>query len=323
MELETSPLSGQRILVTGATGFVGSAFVRRAITNGANVIVSSRPASDHWRLDPVRGHYATVRGSLGEDDPALRDIGRVDLLVHFAAAGVNQAFDDVETLVATNVTGTLRALQSAVRLGVSRFVLVGTSAEYGAGVALPEAAPLRPTSEYGATRASATLLARAFGARRGLDVVVVRPFAVYGPFEPAYRLVPYCILRGLRGEALELSSGLQTRDYVFVDDVADGVARACVSAAASGGVFNLCSGAETSVLAAASLVARLCGGRSVVNAGVRDSLPGEMWRTTGSPLRAAEVLGWTSTHALEAGLERTIAWFRERGGLLPAYREPA
>lgn len=314
-------LRGRRIVVTGATGFVGSAFVRHAVAGGARVTVIARATSDHWRLEPVQGRYATVTNPIEVAGGLLEAEGATaELFVHFAAAGVNQTFDDVDAMVATNVTGTLHALHAATRLGVSRFVLVGTSGEYGPGVSIAEDAPLRPTSEYGATRASATLLAQAYGGRRGLDVVVVRPFAVYGPYEAAYRLVPYCIVRGLRGEPMSLSSGVQTRDYVHVDDVARGIERACVVAAARSGVFNLCSGVEASVADAARLVARLCGGRSAIETGTRPAIPGEMWRTTGSPRRAHDVLGWSATHSLEEGLDRTIGWFRDGALALPEYR---
>jgi len=315
-------LRGLRLLVTGGTGFVGSAFVRHAVAGGAAVTVLDRENSDHWRLQPVDGHYARLTASLAElasGEKAPPD--GIDALVHLAAAGVDQSFDDIATLVATNVTGTLHALQGAQRLGVRRFVLVGSSGEYGPGIAIDETDALRPTSEYGASRASATLLARAFGARRGLDVVTVRPFAVYGPFEAAYRLVPYAILGGLRGEPLRISSGAQTRDYVHVDDVADGLARACCVEAAGGGTFNLCSGTETRVLDAVERLAVLTGGRSAVEAGARAPIAGEMWRTSGAPTRARAVLGWSPRWALDEGLERTVGWFREVGGSLPAYAQ--
>lgn len=314
-------LGGLRLLVTGGTGFLGSAFVRRAVGGNADVSVIAREASDHWRLTPVAGGYATITAPLTELDrlPADR-VGRPDVMVHFAATGVDQSFDDVATLTATNVAGTVQALQLAQRLGVSRFVLVGTSGEYGPGARLGEDAPLRPTSEYGATRAAATLLAQAFGARRGLDVVVVRPFAVYGPYEAPYRLVPYCILRGLASKVMHISSGVQTRDYVHVDDVAEGIVRACKVASARGGIFNLCTGVETTVCDAAKLIAELTGGGSPIAAGSREAIAGEMWRTSGDPACAWSSLRWSPRWDLAAGFRHTVTWFREIGRMLPAYR---
>ena len=313
-------LSGHHVLVTGASGFLGSAFVCFALRAGAEVTALCRSSSSAWRLADVAGQYRLLAAPLDAVDLAPH---RPSVVVHFAAAGVNQLSDDVADMVATNVVGTGHMLELARRHDVNRFVLVGTSAEYGSGVLLDETAPLRPSSEYGATRAAATLLAHAFGARRHLDVVVVRPFAVYGPYEAAYRLIPHVILNALRGTPVRISSGRQTRDYVYVDDVCDGIARACTTQAARGGTFNLCTGVETSVLDLATRASELAGSLQPVEAGAVASVPGEMWRTTGNPALTHEVLHWRPATDVGAGLARTIDWFRARGQHLPQYAAPA
>lgn len=322
MSAHTVSLAGARILVTGGTGFVGSAFVRRAVQDRADVIVAARPSADHWRLTPVAGRYQVVPVSLSTLDRIVPNPATpIQVMVHFAAAGVNPQFDDLHELIETNVMGTIRALECARRLAVARFVFIGSSGEYGPGERISEDQALRPTSEYGASRAGAALLARAFGAHHGLDVVVVRPFAVYGPFEAPYRLVPYCILRGLHGETLQISSGVQSRDYVHVADVADGIARACVLKEAGGDTFNLCTGISTSVLDAARSIAELTGARSRVEPGARAAIPGEMWKTSGDPTRARERLGWIPERNLLDGLRHTIDWFRQEGLTHPAYQQ--
>lgn len=312
-------LSGQSLVVTGGTGFLGSAFVRHAVGAGARATVLSRASSDHWRLGEAKGRYLNVTTTLDKLAGSHLMLPSASVMVHFAAAGVNQSIDDVADAVATNVAGTASALMFARQHELRRFVLVGSSGEYGPGVSLVEDAALRPTSVYGATRASATLLARAFGTRHGLDVVVVRPFAVFGPYEAAYRLIPHTILSALRGQPIRISSGQQTRDYVHVDDISAGIARACVVEEAHGGTFNLCSGIETPVLEAARLVARLVGSDAQVEAGTVPAIPGEMWRTSGDPSRARGALGWSASTDLAAGLAQTIEWFRATGLSLPAY----
>lgn len=310
-------LTGRRILVTGATGFVGSAFARGAVAAGADVTVIARPASDLWRLAEAEGHYRRVTCTL--DGLAAEAPADADVFVHLAAAGVDQTFDDVEEMVRTNVTGTLQALRYAQRAGVERFVLAGSSGEYGPGEAIGEDAPLRPSSEYGATRAAATLLARSFGSRRGLDVVAVRPFSVYGPYEAAYRLIPYAIVTGLRGRTIEISSGVQHRDFVHVADVARGIALAAVVPGVAGETFNLCTGVATSVREVAELAGRLTGRGSNVSSGVRAPIPGEMWRTSGSPAAASSRLGWRPEWSLDDGVADTVRWFRQVGMSLRHY----
>lgn len=319
MTTQDGGLRGTTILVTGGTGFVGSGFVRHAVGEGARVTVASRPSSDAWRLAGIAGRYVAWNGALASLRDEISGVGPVDVVVHFAAAGVDQRFDDVRAMVDTNIIGTLEALEYASGCGAKRFVMVGTSGEYGPGVDLEENAPLRPTSEYGASRAAATLLARAFGERRGLDVVVVRPFAVFGPFEAAYRLVPYAIWQGLAGKEIAISSGAQTRDYVHVDDVARGIAMACQASNVRGQVVNLCTGVETSVGDVATMLAKLTGKHSPVIAGARPDIPGEMWRTTGSPILSRSLLGWTPRWDLALGLADTVRWFQQTGVRLPQY----
>ncbi|MBA2293037.1 MAG: NAD(P)-dependent oxidoreductase [Gemmatimonadales bacterium] len=311
-------LSGTEVMVTGASGFLGSAVVRDLVNRGARVTAVLRASSNPWRLAPVDDRIVRWVGSLDEL-AGRRDAPVAAVVVHCAASGVDQRFSDVRAMVETNVRGTLQILEHAARVGAGRFVHVGTSGEYGAGVMLDEAAPLCPTSEYGATRAAATLLARAFGNTRGLDVTVVRPFAVYGPFEAAYRLIPHCILNTITGRPVEISMGTQTRDYVHVDDVAAGIALACAVPEAKGKVFNLCTGVETTVLDAAREVVALAGGAMDVVVGARPDIPGEMWRTSGSPQFAREVLGWMPGHELGGGLSATVDWFRRIGTLPPEY----
>ena len=314
-------LAGMTVVVTGGTGFVGSAFVRRAIHDGAQVNVVARSASNHWRLEGLKGRYTTLAASLPQlAQLTLPGRAHADLMVHVAAEGVNQSFDDLDELVATNVEGTVQALWFALRNRIRRFVLIGSSGEYGPGENLDESSRLDPNSEYGATRAAATLLARSFAIRRGLDVVVVRPFAVYGPFEAPYRLIPYAILRGLLGEPIEISSGAQTRDYVHVDDVAEGIARASTFEAAANGIFNLCTGIQTPVGDAAALVARLTGAGSTVEKNARPPIPGEMWHTSGVPTLARTRLAWVPRFDLADGLSRTIDWFRSAGSQMSEYR---
>lgn len=312
-------LRDRDVFVTGGTGFVGSAFVRAAVQAGARVTVLSRGSADHWRLAEVAGRYSVVNAALDFLPDLHLDVAPDSVLVHCAAAGVNQAADDIDGMVATNVAGTLSTLRFALRQAISRFVLVGSSGEYGPGVRLRESAPMQPISEYGATRASATMIARAFGLRRGLDVVVVRPFAVYGPYEAAYRLIPHVILGGLRGEEIRISSGQQTRDYVHVQDVAEGIARAITCEAACGGIFNLCTGFETAVSEAAALALARVGGEGSLAVGAMPAIPGEMWRTTGDPSLAREVLQWQPTITLAEGLSQTVTWFRDGGQHYPAY----
>lgn len=219
-------LNSYTFIVTGATGFLGSAFVRALLECQTNVIVISRKSSDHWRLNEYKGRYTVFTTELCNICDLQLDNPERSILVHFSASGVNQRDDNVEGMVQTNIVGTYHVLNFAEVKKLKRTILIGTSGEYGPGCRLTETAPLQPTSDYGASRASATLLTKSYCERRGIDYTILRPFAVYGPYEAPYRLIPYAIIQALKGQTIKISSGQQTRDYVYIDDVTKGISRA-------------------------------------------------------------------------------------------------
>ena len=302
-------LAGRRVLVTGASGFIGSHLVRRLVEIGCSVVALVRPSTNLWRIQNIVDRIETVEGDLRYLD--YRDLasGLSDTAVifHLAAAGVDSAADDQATIVETNVMGTLRLLQLGCELEVGRFVYCGSCLEYGGGTFVSEDQfSSSPISEYAASKTAAYLLGNTFVQRYGLPVTSLRPFQVYGPLEASNRLVPQTITRSLNGEKIELTGGEQSRDFVFVEDVVEAFLRAAIVPKAVGGTFNVCGGSATSVREVVSAIIELTGGSATPLFGALPYRPTEIWTMTGDPSRAKETLGWRLKTSLTEGLKQTI-----------------
>jgi nucleoside-diphosphate-sugar epimerase len=298
----------RRVLVTGGAGFVGSHLVRRLVESGEDVVVYVRQSGALTRIDDLLEWVDVVRG----DDP----LPSASTIYHLAASGLRPG-DEPADVAASNLLLTQRLLEHAGATRAERFVQCGSCFEYGPGERFREDAPLRPISPYAASKAAASLLALGYGSATGLPVVLVRPFTVYGPYEAGYRLVPSAINAALDGGPIELTSGRQRRDFVYVDDVVEGILRAG-AADVAGDTFNLCTGTSTSVLGLANTVSEACGGVDV-KAGVLPDRRVEFSAISGDPDHARNVLGWSAKTPLRLGIERTVTWFRAHRNRFPDY----
>jgi nucleoside-diphosphate-sugar epimerase len=314
-------LAGRPVVVTGAAGFIGSHLTRRLIAMDCHVLALVRPGSNLWRIGDVLDRLEVMRADLAdlEKHPLPADWSDTEVLYHLAAAGVDPQRHDAAAMLATNVTGTLRTLQAAHAAGVGRFVYCGSCFEYGPGMRQSEDAPPTPNSEYGASKAAAWMLVHAFGRRYSLPVVSLRPFTAYGPCEARHRLVPYTITRAIDGSSMDFTSGDQTRDFVFVEDVVDAFLRAAIAPEATGETFNVCSGLATSVRDVVSTILEMTGSTVVPRFGTRPHRETEIGTLSGDPSRAAHRLRWRATTPLQEGLQKTIHWFREHQSLVHGY----
>jgi len=304
----------QDVLLTGATGFVGSHLVRELLKRQCHVTALVRPAADLWRIVDVVDQIDIVPADLAclDVDSIYAKVTRAELVFHVAAAGVDQSFSDTLATWQANTAGLLRLLGLATRIGVARVVCCGSCFEYGEGLLLREDAPLRPVSEYGTSKAAAHLLAETFYRRYGLPIVHVRPFTVYGPYEPVHRLIPSTIIKALNGGKIELTEGMQTRDFIFVDDVIEMLLAAAISDSVIGETLNACTGIATTVRDAVATVLAIIPRPANPQFGARPYGDAEILRSSGDPAKASALLHWTASTSLAVGIRRTVDWFRSR-----------
>jgi UDP-glucose 4-epimerase len=247
---------------------------------------------------------------------ALVAQARPDALVHVAAqAAVARSVVDPSFDASINVVGTLTLLEAGRRAGARRVVYTSTGgAAYGDTDVLPtpEDHPARATSPYGVSKVAAERYLECWAGLTGGRVLSLRLANVYGPRQnplgEAGVIAIFCH-RLLRGEPCVVNGdGGQTRDYVYVEDVADAVARALARPDATG-VVNIGTGIETSVNDLYRRLARAAGVERAAEHG--PARPGEQRRSLLDASRAKALLGWTSATAIDEGLAKTFTWFKD------------
>jgi nucleoside-diphosphate-sugar epimerase len=249
---ELPQIRDARVLVTGATGFLGGHVVRLLRRAGATAIAAARAL----RSEPD----ASVHLDLDDPDtfaPALAE-ARPTAVVHCAAYGVRYGETDLDAALRANVRGTIRLFEACTHPSVAiepaaapRFVHVGTCYEFGHySRQVTEDDALVPVGFYGASKAAASLMLRERGRAFRREPVIMRPFTMFGPGERQYKLAPLLVDAIRRKTPLAMTPALELRDYVFVEDVAFALAGLAALDDASfpfGGTFNLCSGTARTV----------------------------------------------------------------------------
>ncbi len=299
-----------RVLVTGASGHIGSFVVRRLLRDGHDVIAGVRASSDLWRLDDIVDAVELLPFDLATltAEPDTLAEARPDVVVHAAWSGVAAADRDDPRHVAPNIGGTLELVRQAGEAGSRAFVGLGSQAEYGPyDEPLREELTPRPVSLYGAAKLCTAELTRGMCFSYGMRWAWLRLIAAYGPMDDRTHLLPSVIQDLLAARRPAVSQGAQEWDYLYVEDVAEAI-RAVVVTEAARGVLNLSAGLAWSVRALVEQVRDLIDPQLQVGFGERDG-GGESVRGDASRLR--ELTGWAPRVALADGLRATVEWERQ------------
>ena len=329
-----------RVLVTGATGFIGAHLVRRLSTLGAQIHAvtrhpptTSRPAAsvsgEEWRGEHgEQWHVADLSDAAATADLVARVSPEVVFHLASEVTGVREP-GTVAPTFAANLTAAVNLLTAVTGTPVRSVVLAGSVEEPRDGLA--------PSSPYAAAKAAATGYARMFHALWQVPVSVLRVAMVYGPGQPdTTKLVPYVTLSLLRGQDPELTSGSRMVTWVYVEDVVDAFILAGTDGAAAGHVLDIGTAKPVSIRDTVELlttlvndtttdrtltggpgVDRMAANGPLIDRTVRPRFGAvaarPLDRTQRSdPGPAERVLGWRPATSLEAGLRQTIAWYAER-----------
>jgi len=299
---------GDRVLVTGGSGFIGSHLVEALVARSDQVHCLLLPDDPAVHLHAVLADIQTHRADLTDPQAVARVVNRArpEVIYHLAAVGVADVNADPAWVVRVNVEGTLHLL--AALAGEYRvFVHTGTCHEYGDNEPpFREDQDPRPELPYAIAKTASWRFCRRLHRTRGWPIVTVRPFSVYGPRQVAHTFVPACIEAALAGRDFDMTGGEQGRDMIYVSDVVDGFLRAAAVPKAAGGTFNLCTGIETPLHKIARQIVDLSESTISIRRGTLPYRAGEIWHLVGDNSRARQILGWQPRVSLTEGLRRTI-----------------
>ena len=316
----------QRVLVTGAAGFIGSTLVERLLAEGREVVGLDcfdpfyAEAAKRANLATASKHAAfqLIEGDIRDEEALARAFAgpRIGAVVHLAAlAGVRPSLERPVAYADVNVRGTAAVVAAMVRAEVPQLVFASSSSVYGerAGGPFRETDPVeRPISPYAATKRAGELLLSSFHHAHGTNITCARIFTAYGPRQRPDLAIRKFAERIVRDEPLPVfGDGSAVRDFTFVGDLVDGLVRA-IDTELGFSILNFGAGRTVSVLEVIETLERALGRKARI-----EWLPpqtGDVSRTWSDTSAARAALGYAPSVTLEEGIARFVAWLRAQSG---------
>lgn len=294
----------RKVLITGASGFLGSHLCRRLSELGAEVHATSRAVRTSSIGGPCWWH-----SSLMEIENVREILSKIKPEVIYHLAGSVGATPNIDLVLPTFqslLTSTVNVLIAATELGCRRIVLIGSLTEPS-----PQEAHPTPSSPYAAAKWAASGYGRMFHTLYNTPIVIATPFMTYGPGQDSRKLIPSVILSLLQNKAPRLSSGLWDADWVYVDDVIEGFLAAAVVPGIEGATVDLGTGRTRSVREVTEMIANLMDSSSKLLFGAIEDRPMEPIRVA-DRMATQRRLGWAAKTSLKKGLIQTIQWYADQ-----------
>jgi UDP-glucose 4-epimerase len=295
-----------RMLITGATGFIGRKLVSRLVQAGESVAILARERDPSlqpgWppEIARLRPEIEVVYADLRNYPLTARAIrqARPDRVVHLAGAGVSQPFLPLETALRHNLYGTLHLMRACFNQDeppVQQLLVGRTPGERTA------------MNHYAASKAAAWQLCRMYARTQGWPVNGAMIFQCYGPGQPQHNLIPAALAAARAGEAFAMTSGRAARDWIHVVDVAAGLQAAATGSLEPGATVELGTGCLTTVADVVRQIFDLVGGKGQPVVGALPDRPGEELLQAADARETTRLIGWQTTISLAEGLRRLVA----------------
>lgn len=310
-------LKSKVVLVTGATGFIGSHLSKRLLEEGAEIHVLLKKDTNQFRIQDFIENLTIWYGDL-RDYPSICSCiknSRPQIIFHLAAlVNVKRDPELIEPMIDINIKGTLNLLRGVVEENITLecFVNTGSSEEYGNGLA-PFSEDQRevPVSPYSASKVAVTHFCQMLHKSMDLPIVTLRPFLTYGPNQDDDMFVPALIQHCLKKKDFQMTAGDQTREFNYVDDIVDAYLLAATNPNAIGEIINIGNGIEYSIREVAEKIVNMMRNPIQLLIGALPKRAGETNHFFCSNEKVRKLLGWSPKIDLNEGLERTINWYKK------------
>lgn len=308
----------QKILVTGADGFIGSHLTEMLLEEGYQVrALALYNSFNNWGWLEGINHpqLEVVTGDVRDSDLCDRITVGVDVVFHLAALiAIPYSYIVPESYIETNVKGTLNICRASKKNGVEKVLITSTSEVYGTAQYVPidEEHPKQPQSPYSATKISADAIALSFYNSFGLPVIIVRPFNTFGPRQSARAVIPAIITQIISGKKeISLGDTRPTRDFVYVKDTCRGFLKLADCEAAIGQEVNIATRTEVSIRETFKVISEITNSKAIIkeNTDILRPEKSEVFRLCGDNTKLKSLTGFVPVFALEEGLNETIKWF--------------
>jgi len=306
-----------KILIVGATGFIGANLAHFFLLNGNDVAVTLRSESNTWRISDIRDDLTVYQMDI-TNLGSVKDVFtsyKPDVVINTAAFGGYHFEKDLWQIFNVNLFGTMNLVETFLKSKSSLLINTGSSSEYGFKERpMQENDQIDPYGAYAVSKAASSLYCRSRSLEESRRIVTFRLFSAYGYYEEPHRLIPYVLLSAMKSSKLQLNNPNSVRDFIFVDDISQAYKRLIerMDSIDRGEIFNVGSGLETSVNRIVETVENLTGKKLKIDWQHGEERIGDKaihWVADISKIR--RVLNWKPKYSLEEGLSRTYRWLGE------------
>lgn len=316
-ELDGDSGMTETLLLTGATGFIGSHLLEKLLNRDYKIVVLKRSFSDDWRISHILKNFSENIVVYDIDKVPLENIFEMEEIsgiIHLATYyKKNHSPDDVVPMIQSNIEFPTQLLDLGVDHGIKFFINTGTFFEYDATIVpITENSDINSLNLYSSTKISFENILKSYSDIHDIKTATLRIFSPYGPRDNEEKLVPYLIINALKENSVKLSKGLQKLDFVYVEDITEAYIKLInrIYALENHETFNIGSGFPYSVREIVSILEEITDSNIKKNWGNKDIGNSEIIFSNTD--KAKNVLDWVPKFSIHNGLKATISYYRDK-----------